>query len=456
MTSPLRKRLFAFSASVIALAVLIGWSAATALRDVADLRRRFTSAQFESFHIAGQLQSSVLSLNTGLLTYEISGADLDLRKFQENARTLDTWIDVQRDLLKTEGEKRALGAISAEFKRYMAVARTIFNEHARRTRPVKERLEKLGIASQKLLVMGVRLSDAHRRALGDFLEESQRSLLRLEALLGLGCAGLLAALGWGIRVFFRETIAPLRTQLVEARRLAQRQEKLASLGLLAAGVAHEIRNPLTALKARAFTLRKKLGSHGSAQEDAAIIDDEIDRLDRIVGDFLCFARPRDPELADVEPHILLNEACEFFATELAKNAIELVIESDEESSVIRADLDQIRQVLFNLIRNAAESIGRNGQIALRVRSDRLSIQGGKPCEVIILEVQDTGAGMPAEVQERLFDPFFTTKPAGTGLGLSIALRILERHGGTLRFQTVQGRGTTFGIVLPRSSGSLAR
>jgi signal transduction histidine kinase len=107
-------------------------------------------------------------------------------------------------------------------------------------------------------------------------------------------------------------------------------------------------------------------------------------------------------------------------------------------------------VLINLVRNAAESIGQKGSITLRTRQDRLPLKG-QPQKVIVLEVQDTGAGIPAEVQERLFDPFFTTKAAGTGLGLSIAMRILERHGGTLQFQTAPGRGTTFGVVLPAPS-----
>jgi signal transduction histidine kinase len=182
-------------------------------------------------------------------------------------------------------------------------------------------------------------------------------------------------------------------------------------------------------------------------EDAAIIDHEIDRLERIVGDFLLFARPGDPHLAAVAPHALLCEVCELLAPELAKNEVALVVESRAEVPTLRADPHQLEQVLINLVRNAAESIGQKGRITLRTRQDHLPLQG-RPQEVVVLEVQDTGTGIPADVQERLFDPFFTTKAAGTGLGLSIAMRILERHGGTLQFQTVPGRGTTFGVVLP--------
>jgi signal transduction histidine kinase len=298
-----------------------------------------------------------------------------------------------------------------------------------------------------MFALARRLADAHSAALGDLLGESQRSLRRLEAVIGAGFVLILAVGAWGTRVLFRETITPLRRQLIDTQALAERHEKLASLGVLAAGVAHEIRNPLTALKTRAFTLRKKLAPHAPALEDAAIIDEEIDRLERILSDFLLFARPGDPQLATITPHALLCAVRELLAAALAKNGIELAVESKSADLVLCADPHQLEQVLINLVRNAAESIGQTGRITLRTRQDRLPLRG-RPQEVIVLEVQDTGTGIPAEVQERLFDPFFTTKAAGTGLGLSIAMRILERHGGTLQFQTAPGRGTTFGIVLP--------
>src|SRR5207249_10440558 len=115
---------------------------------------------------------------------------------------------------------------------------------------------------------------------------------------------------------------------------------------------------------------------------------------------------------------------------------------------IRVDPHQVEQVLINLIQNAAESIGRDGTITLRARSTQLPLTG-QATLVVVLEVLDTGKGIPLKVQERLFDAFFTTKEPGTGLGLSIAARIVVKHGGALQYQTEVDRGTTFGIVLPR-------
>jgi signal transduction histidine kinase len=236
--------------------------------------------------------------------------------------------------------------------------------------------------------------------------------------------------------------------LIESQALAERHEKLASLAVLAAGVAHEIRNPLTAIKTRLFTLQRSLPVNAAvAGENAAIIEREIDRLERVVRDFLLFARPSDPDLTDLTPREIFRDISELLAAELAQQEIELRVDTGEDDTKIRGDAHQLKQVLINLVRNSADSIGRRGRIILRARRDRLPLSG-EPRDVLLIEIADTGAGIPLEVQARLFDPFFTTKPAGTGLGLSIAMRILERHGGTLQFQTARGRGTTFGLVLP--------
>ena len=233
-------------------------------------------------------------------------------------------------------------------------------------------------------------------------------------------------------------IEPLRYQLTESQAIIARQEKLASLGVLAAGVAHEIRNPLTAIKFRLYSLKKSLPD--ADNEDVLVIANEINRLERIVKDFLQFARPSEPELVAVPPQRILQEVHDLLKPQMEKAAIELKLEPSE-AAWVRADTHQIKEVLINLIQNSADSIGRKGAITLRVHDEDSSV---------VLEVADTGKGIPVEVQKRLFDPFFTTKEGGTGLGLPIAARIVEKHGGELRYQTQLNRGTTFAIVLPQA------
>jgi signal transduction histidine kinase len=245
---------------------------------------------------------------------------------------------------------------------------------------------------------------------------------------------------------YRHLIAPLRLQLAENQTLIERHEKLAALGMLAAGVAHEIRNPLTAIKASLFTQQKRFQPGSPEHRDSAVIEREILRLERIVNEFLRFARPSDPELATIPADQPLQEVRTLLSDQLAKADIKLVCE--ESSAIpIKVDPEQIKQALINLVQNAADSINRHGTISLRARHGKGRIKNGES-DVVFLEVSDTGKGIIPEVQARLFDPFFTTKENGTGLGLSIASRIVEKHGGMLQYQTQVNRGTTFFIVLP--------
>ena len=252
----------------------------------------------------------------------------------------------------------------------------------------------------------------------------------------LGLLGLLFVFGtarWR-SVGYRDLIAPLRLKLVESQSLVERQEKLASLGMLAAGVAHEIRNPLTAIKAALFLQQKGLKPGSSEAADADLVQREITRLERIVNDFLHFARPAEPEFAVVPRATAARRGPPPLRRRAGRIGDQARSSKLRQPGQIRADVAQIKQVLINLVKNAAESIGRDGTITLRARRDRC-YSAQTETEVVILEVSDTGQGISAEVGKRLFDPFFTTKEGGTGLGLSIAARIVEKHGGALQYQS---------------------
>ena len=213
-------------------------------------------------------------------------------------------------------------------------------------------------------------------------------------------------------------------------------------------MAHEIRNPLTAIKAWLFLQQKPLKRGTPEHDDAQVIANEITRLERIVREVLLFARPSEPHLAAVPADAPLHEVQTLMAPQLADAGIRLVHENSSPARVC-IDSQQIKQVLINLVQNAADSIGKNGTITLRARlgSTRLA---ERTTETVVLEVADTGRGIAPQVEKRLFDPFFTTKDTGTGLGLSIAARIVQKHGGALQYQTHVNHGTTFGVVLPRA------
>jgi signal transduction histidine kinase len=442
-------RLVAFVLAIAVMVVSIVWTAQLSWRRTGELRDRLTSVQTESFRIADHFQHSILELDSLMLKFGLSHNSNDWNKFAVKSDALDKWIDEQRPFLPTEKEKLVLDEINSTYDFYMASAKAIGTNVAS-NQEVQTRLSDIAdfeTQSQRIMGQGFKLAGAHRQSVDSFLAASNKSLAHLRVLLLSSFALLLLGVAGLAVVVYRDLIAPLRVKLVESQALMERQEKLASLGMLAAGVAHEIRNPLTAIKAWLFIQQKHLQPATPEYEDGQVISNEITRLERIVKDVLLFARPSEPHLTSVPADEPLREILTLLAPDLEKSRIRLQLDG-AVSAPIRIDPAQIKQVLINLIKNAADSIGADGVITLRAREDtrRLSDHANG---MVILEVADTGKGIAPEVQKRLFDPFFTTKETGTGLGLSIAARIVEKHGGALLYQTQVNHGSVFGIVLPR-------
>lgn len=445
----MKARLIAFILAIAAMVILIAWTGHSSWRRTGDLGVKLNSVQLESFRIADHLQKDILELNNFVLRYGIYHDTNDWTSFGMTSTNLDRWIDEQRPILSTEKEKEILDRINTNYDFYMAAAREL-DSRVRTNAQSNLHLSEFAnfeAQSQQLLNLGLELATAHRESMNSFLATSKKSLNYLRFLLLASLALLLLSAGGLASVVYRDLIAPLRVKLVESQALVERHEKLASLGMLAAGVAHEIRNPLTAIKAWLFIQQKHLTQGSPEHEDAQVIGNEITRLERIVKDVLLFARPSEPHFSNVSVTEVLHEVQTLLAPQLEKSNIRLAYENSV-SARVRVDTQQIKQVLINLIQNAAESIGHDGSVTLRARLDAARL-GDRITDAVIIEVSDTGSGIPPEVEKRLFDPFFTTKESGTGLGLSIAARIVEKHGGSLQYQTQVNRGTTFGIVMPR-------
>ncbi len=225
-----------------------------------------------------------------------------------------------------------------------------------------------------------------------------------------------------------------------ASRLAHTNQ-LASLGELAAGLAHEIKNPLAGIHGALEILRE------DARDDAStgrLYDEmlgELQRVNQTLQTLLASARPSPPRLADTDLRQLLEEVRRFMSPSLRLRKVDLRLEMAPGALEARIDPGKIRQVLINLINNAAEATEEGGRVTLRA--------GGFPQdEGVIVAVQDDGPGIPAEHLRRIFDPFFTTKFSGTGLGLAIAKSLVEQHGGSLQVESEPDGGTTFFLLLP--------
>jgi len=448
MKSAIKFRLIAFVMAIACMVALIAWTGHSSWNRTGELQEKLTSVQLQSFQIADQLQEKILELNNLVLRYGVYHDTNIWTEFTKASKKVDRWIDEQ--VLSTEREKLILNFINTNYDFYMAAASNIaakVQANAQQPTPLGEFAD-FEKQSQHILRFGFELAIAHRESMSTFLAASKRSLTYLRVLL-LASLALLLIAGGGLAIMvYGDLIAPLRVKLVESQALMERQEKLASLGMLAAGVAHEIRNPLTAIKAWLFLQQKTLKAGTAEYEDAEVIANEITRLERIVREVLLFARPSEPHLTTVSADEPLHEVQILMAPQLAEADIRLVHENSSPAKVC-IDPQQIKQVLINLVRNAAESIGTNGTISLRARVGSARLPD-RTTETVVLEVSDTGHGIAPEVEKRLFDPFFSTKDAGTGLGLSIAARIVEKHGGALQYQTQVNHGTTFGVVLPRA------
>lgn len=447
MRLTLRFRLAVMTLTVVVLVAVIMTAATVSWRQIKALRGHFSSVRIESFQIAEHLQAAVLTLNSTLLHVVLGRQRGDWASFTRDSTQLEMWLQQQRP--STPGERQKISEILTELMDYRVQANAIALRKGDGSTDVASVVTSIEAASQRLLALAYQLASAHRAAAAQAVDSAQKALALLQGIL-FGALALLLLIGaWAIAVVYREMIAPLQRKLIERRVTSERQEKLASLGILAAGVAHEIRNPLTAIKARLFTLKRSVGESRRAIEDADLIEREIGRLEHIVRDVLQFARPAEPQREALSAVALLREIRDLMESPLKVSGIELTVENGAEISLY-GDRNQIKQVLINLVRNAAESIDQQGKIVLRAVKDRINLGRG-PIMVSILEVEDNGAGIPPEVQRRLFDPFFTTKGGGTGLGLSMAARITDQHGGALRYKTAVGSGTTFGIVLPIKS-----
>ncbi|HUL51327.1 MAG TPA: ATP-binding protein [Candidatus Nitrosotalea sp.] len=430
------------------MGVLIALMTLSAQRQGEELRARLSKEDLEQLRTADQFRDSLRDLNSTMFRFGVSHDPSDLKEFLEARDRLDRWIDKQKPKFHTEHETNTLNSIDLAYDDYMRVAKELQTRLQSETQQKADidEFTPLRMESQRLFDLGQELTKAHYESRNLLLAHANLTLARLQTSV-LGSLCLLFVFGVALAgVVYRDMIAPLRVKLVESQALMERHEKLASLGMLAAGVAHEIRNPLTAIKAALFIQKKKFQAGTQEHADALFVEQEILRLERIVNDFILFARPSEPKLSTVSADQPLQEVEHFLAPQLQSTNIQILREESPQLH-IRVDVAQIKQVLINLVQNAADAVGRNGRITLRARHDRKRLASGET-DVVILEVTDTGKGIPPEVEKRLFDPFFTTKDTGTGLGLSIASGIVQKHGGLLQYQTQVNHGTTFGIVLP--------
>ena len=251
-----------------------------------------------------------------------------------------------------------------------------------------------------------------------------------------------------------ETLAQSHRELQEQTRLLleketqlRRADRLSALGQLSAGLAHEIRNPLGAIKGAVEILQDDFPSGHPKAEFYGILLREVERLNDVLTNFLSFARPVAPQLEPLDVRAVLTALEGLISGQARAHRVQIFTSFHTGPSRVMVDETLLKQAFLNIMLNAVEAMPAGGDLAISTRLSPGGDAGGRP-EWLEVAFDDTGSGIQEEELGRIFDPFFTTKADGTGLGLAITHRIIENHHGTIRVVSQRGKGTTFLVTLP--------
>jgi signal transduction histidine kinase len=232
--------------------------------------------------------------------------------------------------------------------------------------------------------------------------------------------------------------------LSEIKMLSERvqmSEHLAALGEMAAGIAHEVRNPLNSIRGFASLIKERVEDEKLGQFSSIIVD-EVDRMNNLVNDLLDFARHRELDMGRVNLRKLVGEVGHGFSPQMQSANVESELDLPDDLPDVWGNADRLKQVTINIVRNAIEAMPEGGRLSISAGSRE--VDSGA---VVTLSVSDSGSGIPPEIVTKIFTPFFSRKDAGTGLGLAICQKIVKQHQGRIEVESEEGKGTTFTILL---------
>ena len=443
-------------------------------------------AQLEA---AEELETALLS-QRGLVSYYALDHDPKwLQELEENRQAFQSRFEKTRALARTPTEQELLDRIGKEYDQYTrSKNRVIELYQAGETRAGTALHQEVRGQLAGILQLSEQYKDLHQKIIIQTWNRSraEATRLRLTALSAMTAALSLGALlafvlaaqilrplrslakeadRGGHPVTAGDEMAELRhrvrgliydvdythTELERSRERLLQSEKMALLGKLAAEVAHSIRNPMTSIKMRLFSLERTLELSPTQREDFAVVAEQMRHLDNIVRNFLEFSRPPKLKMQKVDVSELVDGALK-----LLQNRFELlglqIVHHPQFLPGIEADPELLKEVLVNLLVNACDAMGQAGRLTV-TEEEAVAERMGR---AVVVQVSDTGPGIPEALQQKVFEPFFSTKEDGTGLGLSIAQRIVEEHGGRLELRSREGQGATFIVTLPVREGSGAR
>jgi len=389
-----------------------------------------------SLKAAEELQIALLDQKGLAGSYLLEGDERWLQLLEDKRERFDEWLERAGDVARTEHEQATLQRISRLYQEY----------DRQRYRVIALTQQGQRLAAQQLLLGRVReLVDQLYEACEELLFYNEQLIAESQAQSARKLVWLQTALWSSICV---AVLLGFLGGWVLSRGMAHRlvtSEKLASLGQMAGFVAHEVRNPLTAINLRLQSLQHDLGASAAAQEDVQVIRAEIDRLERLARDFLDLAKLPEPQRRPMALNQVVLDVLQVLAPSFKEQAVVVRTNLGDPSPSILADAGQIKQVLLNLLLNALRAMPSGGTVTV-VTSGPDGLRGRiRQAEV---SIRDTGGGISPELRGRIFEPFATANEAGTGLGLAIAKKIVEQHQGTITLKMHDGAGTEVTVRVP--------
>ncbi len=439
----------------------------------------------EAFRIVEELQTALVN-QKGFVTYFLLDSDPDwLRQLGEYRQIFRERIKEANNLVATAEERKALQDLENEYQKYIELKDRVIAFYREGNREEGADLHKDSrLHYFKSLELSEKFKELYDERISAIRNEglAQARKLRVTAgtaILFVIALGIVLALVLvrqvlePIRLLVRETYREKKStdtgdevkalsmgvrgliedidhtslELEKSREILLQAEKLAMVGKLAAGVAHSIRNPLTSVKMRLFSMGRALDMPESQREDFNVISEEIGHIDTIVQNFLEFSRPPKLRMQKTSPSDIVDLVIQLLRHRLESGNIDVIRHREKMLPQIEIDPEQIKEVLVNLMVNACEAMGDGGKIEIFEEYGTVKNIG----QAATIKIKDNGPGMPGKIQEKVTQPFYTTKEEGTGLGLSIAERIVTNHGGTISFESTEGSGTTFIITLAREA-----
>ena len=432
---------------------------------------------------AAEELETALVRQKGLTTYYFLDGNPDwLSQLKQLNQSFNTWLKKARNSAQTDNERSILNEIESEYLRYVFARDQVIQLYqagkreagAQRHWEVRKQFFAIqALCDQYREINKEQIRQARTESLAQTRMLNVMTLAALPSVLVLGILLayiLLNQILKPIKILSMETggmemdrplpremtalrqrvhnlmenVDQTQSELQQSREHLLQTEKLAMVGKLAAGVAHTIRNPLTSVNMRLFSLERSLKLSQTQQEDFEVISEEVRHIDTIVQNFLEFARPPKLKIQSISPSEVVDMALQLLRHRLESYGVQVEVDRQHRLPTVEADPEQLKEVLINLLVNACEAMGQGGSIVIREEEGVAEPLG----RVVVIRVKDNGPGIPKSVRDKVFQPFFSTKEEGTGLGLSIAYRIVEEHGGWLSLKSKEGEGTTFTITLP--------